>query len=144
METSNPIVVDCYLQFGTQKASAPDFSVPLEALYGSQLGRKFQAWSGKSGRRYVCSVFSAGDAAAMEAARSYDSAVILAIRCDVSGVKTLVGMGETGHFPDLFWYGSAMAALLAQGVEEFHVHLMAETPAARQSVLQDLLDHSQH
>lgn len=144
METSAPVFMDCSFQSGSQKASGSDFSVPLEALYGSQLGRKFQAWSGRSGRRYVCSVFSAVDPDAMEAVRSYDSAVILAVRCDASGVKTLAGMEEIGYFPDLFWYGSAMTALTAQGVNEFHVHLMAETPAARHAVLQDLLDHSQH
>ncbi len=144
METSHPVFMHCSFQVGGQKAPALDFFAPLGALYGSHLGGKFQAWSGRSGRRYVCSVFSATDPAAMDAVRSYDSAVILAIRCDASGVKTLVGMGETGCFPDLFWYGSAMAVLSAKGVNEFHVHLMAETTVARQAVLQDLLDHSQN
>lgn len=140
MQTSGAIFVSpsSHLQ-GGQAAG-----LPLAALSGGRLGPKFHSWFGLNGTRYVCSVFDATDFAAMDAVRSYGEAVVLAVRRDSHGVKSLIGLGDTGHLPDLFWRGGAMAELLRDGVDEFHVHLMAETTVARQFVVQDLLGRARH
>jgi hypothetical protein len=113
--------------------------MPLVALSGGGLARRFHSWYGRSGRRYVCSVFELSDESAMEAVRHYGDAVVLAVQRDVRGEKSLIAVGETGSFPELFWRGAAFNRLISDGAAEFHVHLMAETAAARHSIIEDIL-----
>ena len=119
-------------------------SAPLASLSGGRLAQKFQSWQGISTRRYICSVFSAGDAAAMEMVTSYSDAVVLAVRRDASGLNSLVAIGDTGSLPELFWHGSALANVLSDGVDEFHIHLMAETTQARRDLIEDVLALARH
>jgi len=119
-------------------------AAPLAALSGGRLAQKFQAWQGVSGQRYVCSVFAARDPAAMEAVTSYSDAVVLVVRRDHTGAHRLVAIGDSGALPELFWHGAAIAALRAKGVDEFHIHLMAETSALRQQLIEDILARVRH
>ena len=119
-------------------------SAPLASLSGGRLAQKFQSWQGISSRRYICSVFSAFDTVAMETVQSYSDAVVLVVRRDASGTKSLVAIGDSGAFPELFWHGSAIANVLAEGVDEFHIHLMAETTQARRDIIEDVLALARH
>lgn len=131
---------DGHFRFSQLQANMPAcVGVRLGSLAGNGLSGKFHAWMGRSGARYICSVFSSEDIVGMDVARSYSGAVVLAVRCGLSGEKTLIGGGETGELPELFWNGQAASRLGAQGADEFHIHLIAETLEARQVALRDLL-----
>ena len=136
-QMSDTAAQGCPRPFGPAQGRA------LAALSGG-LKQRFHSWSGRSGQRYVCSVIDRNDVCAMEELRHYSGAVVLAVRRDDAGGKSIVAVGEAGHFPELFWCGAAMARLLDSGIAEFHVHLMAETPEARQAVLQDILGVTHH
>jgi len=119
-------------------------TMPLASLSGGRLSQKFQAWQGGSGQRYICSVFALHDSAAMDMVAAYSDAVVLIVRRDLAGVPTLVAIGDTGAWPELFWHGTDFAAMRAGGADEVHIHLMAETASARQSVMDDLLARARH
>ena len=119
-------------------------TMPLASLSDGRLSQKFQAWQGVSGQRYICSVFALRDSAAMDMVAAYSDAVVLMVRRDLAGVPSLVAIGDTGAWPDLFWHGTDFAAMRAGGADEVHIHLMAETPSARQSVIDYLLARARH
>jgi hypothetical protein len=106
-------------------------SRPLAALRATALEHLFQSWRGRSGRRYICSVHRVADEAAFDCGR----AVIVAVR-------------RTSSAPEIAFVfqpardGCAFAAWAEQarrcGATEFHVHLLAETRAARDAVADDL------
>lgn len=106
---------------------------PLASLMRTGLDKLFHSWLGASGRRYICSVYALGEAPAFDCRR----AVIAAVRRDVSGAALLFAFepsdGEAAD--DLrFWTQRARAS----GANEWHVHLLAETPQDRACVLEDL------
>ena len=93
--------------------------------------RRFTAWRGRSGRRYVASVFQAGD----DHALGFADAVLLA----VSPERRIVAARDSGPFgieaATRRWRGAAVAA----GASEIHVHLLAEDGLSRRAALLDLM-----
>lgn len=92
--------------------------------------RRFTAWRGRSGKRYVASVFAAGD----ETALGFADAVLIA----VTAGREVLAVRDSGPFG----IGAAMArwraAVVMAGAEEIHVHLLAETLESRRAVVADL------
>lgn len=93
--------------------------------------RRFTAWRGRSGRRYVASVFPVQDGHAL----GFSDAVLLA----VSPGRDIIAARDSGPFG----IDAAMTrwrdAVAMAGACEIHVHLLAEDGASRRAALLDLL-----
>jgi hypothetical protein len=103
---------------------------PLASLARTGLEKMFHSWIGASGRRYVCSVYSLSEPPAFD----YRRAIVAAIRRTRTGAA--IAFVFEPHESDDFnlWARRARAA----GAEEWHVHLLADTPDARAFVVRDL------
>ncbi len=99
--------------------SEPRFEI-LAAARDAGVVTPFRAWRGRSGRRYVVSVYRP------EAVPAHDGAVLIAVRRDAGGVRRIVGVGIEGTVP-------------ACAPDEIHVHLLAGTAIARAAVAADLM-----
>ena len=108
-------------------------SAPLAALTGGALARRFCSWSGRSGERYVCSVFP------LERCPSFVDAIVLAVRCGADGRREIVAATETGETPERLLNEPARRFFAGLGASEWHVHLLRETGAARRAAIADLL-----
>jgi hypothetical protein len=106
-----------------------DDSAPLSALAGDALGGRFRSWRGRSGRRYVFSVYDPLSCPAYE-----DAVMIVAEASD--GERRVVSIGETGSFPDIALAKAAGQA--TSGRLELHVHLLARSRAERLALIADL------
>jgi hypothetical protein len=101
--------------------------VALRAGADTPLARRFHAWRGQSGRRYVASAYAPG------AAPDYAGMVALAVqRTPDGGLRML---GAVAHEP-----GDAPLATLAafRDADEVHLHLLAEDTASRAAAASDL------
>jgi hypothetical protein len=99
---------------------------------GASLGeRRFTAWRGRSGRRYVASAFPAHD----EHALSFTDAVLLAVTKD----RRIIAARDSGPFGIEAALGRWRDSVVAAGACEIHVHLLAEDGLSRRSALLDLM-----
>jgi len=97
-------------------------------LAGTGLADAFRYWQGRSGRQYLFRIAGLGDLT-----ETHDQVVIVARRSEDGRRRALwIGMGGT---LDAF---AGIAAALAEGGAELHVHALAETLAARGAVIDDL------
>jgi hypothetical protein len=97
------------------------------SLAGSALSDRFRFWRGKSGRRFVFSVY------ALESAPAYAGAVVVAVRTTPSGdVPVWVGAVETVEEAML------MPVLFSGAVDRLHIHLLAGDHRDRQALVEDL------
>ena len=109
---------------------------PLAALSGSALARRFWTWTGASGRRYICSVFAAGECPA------FAEAIVIAVGVDREGSRRALLIGDSG--PRLRvegarpwdWRGSAELEAIA--ADEVHVHLLCDSGPRRRAAIEDL------
>jgi hypothetical protein len=92
---------------------------PLSAATEIGLAERFHAWRGRSGRRYVVSVYPAGSAP------DYPDAVVLHV----------VRRGGRRQIASL---GLASRGAVPPGVDEIHLHLLAQDDGARAGVIADL------
>jgi len=105
----------------------------LAALAGSPLAQRFCSWTGLSGRRYVFSIYPASDCPA------FCNAVMLAAVRDDAGRLRVVSVWDTGAFPEPS-VARAERELRAFGASlEFHLHLLASSPAQRAVAVADLV-----
>lgn len=94
---------------------------------------KLSAWRGRSGRRYVVSVYPLdleADAAA--------GALLLAVERDRVGSRRLIAACESGALGFTGVNGAWIAAMRRRGANELHVHLLAATRDSRRATLADL------
>lgn len=104
--------------------------MPLRAT--AQLAeRRFTAWRGRSGRRYVASVFAIQDGHAL----GFSDAVLLAVSPD----RKIVAARDSGPFGIDAALTRWRDAVAMAGASEIHVHLLAEDGAGRRAVLCDLM-----
>lgn len=101
------------------------------ALAGLDLGERFRFWRGKSGRRYVFSVFGLSDHPAFE------HAVAIAVHHKPQHRRRAVWIGIMAGAD---WPALATAAAYA-GCDEVHLHLLAADDSRRAGVVQDLDPH---
>jgi hypothetical protein len=104
----------------------------LAALAGTSIADRFCSWIGSSGRRYVFSVYPAAECPA------FRDAVLLAAVRDMTGQRRAVLSRDTGAFPEPV-VAKAQRQLMSYGPGlEFHLHLMAASPAERAATIADL------
>jgi len=109
--------------------AAHPFSRPLAALRATMLENLFRSWPGRSGRRHICSVHPIDDEPAFDCGRAVVAAVL---QTPQGEAIAFVFLPDAGDFA--LWARRARAC----GVDAFHVHLLAETQAARSAVAADL------
>jgi hypothetical protein len=104
----------------------------LAALADERLSPRFRSWRGASGRRYIVSVYEAG------ACPAYCDAVLIAAAVETDGRRRALALADTGVFPEPIL--SRARSSLADAAErvEFHLHLLAASPAERRAALDDL------
>lgn len=93
--------------------------------------RRFTAWRGRSGRRYVASVFPVQDGHAL----GFSDAVLLA----VSPERDIVAARDSGPFGIDAALTRWRDAVAMAGACEIHVHLLAEDGPSRRAALLDLM-----
>ncbi len=93
--------------------------------------RRFTAWRGRSGRRYVASIFPVGDAHAL----GFTDAVLLAVSAD----RRILAARDSGPFGVEAALTRWQRAVEAAGATEIHVHLLAEDGVSRRAALLDLM-----
>lgn len=113
-------------------------NAPLPSLEGEALSRRFHAWSGGSGRRYVCSVFPAEARAPLAGLPDFAAAIVIAVRIEKDGLRTPITFFDSGDGSDYERCQTFVAEALAHSVAEWHVHLLASDAQHRRSVRSDL------
>jgi hypothetical protein len=104
----------------------------LAALAGMPISSRFCSWKGRSGRRYVFSVYPAS------ACPAFCDAILLAAVRGAKGRRVL-SVRETGAFPEPA-IAEAQRELKAFGPNgELHFHLLAMSLEERAAALADLL-----
>lgn len=93
--------------------------------------RRFTAWRGRSGRRYVASVFAVQDGHAL----GFSDVVLLAVSPD----RKIVAARDSGPFGIDAALTRWRDAVAMAGASEIHVHLLAEDGASRRAALLDLM-----
>lgn len=93
--------------------------------------RRFTAWRGRSGRRYVASVFSVDDSHAL----GFTDAVLLAVSAD----RRVIAARDSGPFGVEAALGRWQRSIMQAGACEIHVHLLAEDGVSRRAALLDLM-----
>lgn len=93
--------------------------------------RRFTAWRGRSGRRYVASVFSVTD----DHALGFSDAVLLAVTPE----RRIVAARESGPFGIEAALTRWRRSVALAGAAEIHVHLLAEDGLSRRAALLDLM-----
>ncbi len=104
--------------------------LPLRSTAGLS-ERRFTAWRGRSGRRYVASVFSVTD----DHALGFTDAVLLAVSED----RRIIAARESGPFGIEAALTRWRRSVAVAGASEIHVHLLAEDGLSRRAALLDLM-----
>jgi hypothetical protein len=110
---------------------ARDEALTVAREAGSSL--PLRAWRGRSGRRYVVSVYPLD-----EADDGYAGALLLAVARDPEGRRHLVAARESGAAAVSGYNGQWLSAARERGANELHIHLLAASHAERRSTLDDL------
>lgn len=114
-------------------APAPELAareMPLRSTAGLA-ERRFTAWRGRSGRRYVASVFSVTD----DHALGFSDAVMLAVTAE----RRIIAARESGPFGIEAALTRWRRSVAMAGASEIHVHLLAEDGLSRRAALLDLM-----
>lgn len=104
--------------------------MPLRSTAGLT-ERRFTAWRGRSGRRYVASVFSVTD----DHALGFTDAVLLAVSAD----RRILAARDSGPFGIEAALTRWRRSVAMAGASEIHVHLLAEDGLTRRAALLDLM-----
>ena len=105
---------------------------PLAALADQALSPRFRSWRGASGRRYIVSVYDPATCPA------YCDAVLIAAAARPEGRRRPLALLDTGAFPEpILARARASPPPIAERLE-FHLHLLAASPAERGAALDDL------
>ncbi|MCJ2088631.1 hypothetical protein MKK88_22000 [Methylobacterium sp. E-005] len=92
------------------------------------------AWRGRSGRRYVVGVHSAGGFDLDEMAE----AVVIAVRRDDTGIAKMVSVATSKENPRDHLRRTWLDRVRCGGATEMHVHRLADTEAERMAIVEDL------
>jgi hypothetical protein len=106
-------------------------NAPLTALAGEALGQRFRSWRGRSGKRFVFSVYD------LASCPAYEHAVMIVAAASPDGERRVISIADTGSFPDIV-LAKAGATGPAHSALELHIHLLAQSRAERLAVIADL------
>jgi hypothetical protein len=102
------------------------------ALSRTEMATRFLSWEGLSGKSYVFTVYAAGDCPA------FCDAVLLAVALNRDGGRRVLAAFDTGPFPEPALARAEHELCRCAGRLEFHIHLLARSPAERRETLADL------
>lgn len=97
----------------------------MEPLLDAELARRFCYWRGRSGRRYIHTIYEARRCPPLP------GALYLAVGTDEDGTRRVLA---AGRFPPFF----ELMPSLPEGCSELHAHLLAGSDAEARSALEDL------
>ncbi len=120
-------------------ALASTVDAPLTGLAESELADRFRYWRGASGRRYLFSVFPVDGRRSLGDCPAYAQSVVMAVLRQADGRRRILHAGDTGHLPEAVLGGARLAAAMAAGANEIHLHLLAPETAARAAIVVDLM-----
>lgn len=104
----------------------------LAALADTALASRFCTWKGRSGRRYVFSVYPGPRCPAFR-----DALLLAAVR-DNDGRRRAISICDTGPFPEVAVSRFERHARDFGAGLEFHLHLLARSLAERSAAILDL------
>jgi hypothetical protein len=107
--------------------------LPLACLDRTGMENWLRSWRGASGRRYICSVYTIGDSPAFD----FERAIVAAVRKGDDGGSILF-VFQPGQLAEGEGMRQWTETARRQGADEWHVHLLAETPEQRELALNDL------
>jgi hypothetical protein len=113
-------------------------NAPLESLAGGSLASRFHAWRGASGRRYICSVFPADPGAPDGGLPDFADAIAIAVTCDRDGNRGCISLLLCDAALDPAEREGFVAAGLAEGAVEWHIHLLTVDAQQRRAAAQDI------
>ncbi len=113
-------------------------NAPLESLAGGSLASRFHAWRGASGRRYICSVFAADRADPDAGLPDFTDAIAMAVACDGEGRRRCVSLFLSEATTDAAARRHFIAAAMAAGAIEWHIHLQAADAQQRRAIATDI------
>jgi hypothetical protein len=111
-----------------------DGSQSLSALAGSVLADRFHAWPGASGRRYTVSVYAVDRDAEDIGLPEFDGFVLIPVVRDGFARRPLAVVAVERDADRRV----TIAEALVQGVDEWHVHLLAGTRDMRRAIVADV------
>lgn len=109
------------------------YSISAEIPSDPSFKDRFWYWSGASGRKYIHSIYSLDDCPPLP------GAIYVGVRRD-GQMRVAVAIGRFTPLWDGTIGNRNLASLQCLGVDEIHVHLLAKSQEASQSILGDLLD----
>lgn len=113
------------------RTSTPDWSYPNIDCLSRQLDCLY--WHGRSGRKYIHTVFSFADWP------GHTDANILLVRRDARDDRQIIWAGQSGAVAGLLSDPGALAGAKQAGANEIHVHLLGEDMLMRQCIVEDLM-----
>lgn len=140
MYLSRPQLVETGRLQGARRRFVPmKANAPLGCLSGGALASRFHSWRGRSGERYVFTVYPVDREDISAGLPDLDSAVVIGVAFDGRRERVRVAIFEAGWGDGRLTRGdSAIEAALAAGAREWHVHLLATSAEARRAVIRDL------
>ena len=106
--------------------------MPVSISRECPAGDRFHYWSGRSGKRYLHTIFSVDECPGIE------NALFVAVKRDSRGHRRAIATGGFGTAPDLVMHGAKLAEARRRGANEIHLHLMAYGPSERRDTLRDI------
>ena len=123
-----------FVLMGGGRTSKPfrDSGAP-DALGGDALQGRFVYWRGRSGRRYLHTIYP------IDALPEFADAIVILARRDGRGRRRALSILTLGATPGSISRAQVLANAHNCGASEAHVHLLAGSPDEQQSILLDLM-----
>ena len=107
-------------------------NMPASINRECRAGDRFHYWLGRSGKRYLHTIFAVDECPCIE------NALFVAVKRDSRGHRQAIATGDFGIVPDLVMHGTKLAEARRRGANELHLHLMACGPSERSEALRDI------
>ncbi|WP_297296951.1 hypothetical protein [uncultured Methylovirgula sp.] len=117
---------------------APSSNTALASLVGGDLAERFHAWLGRSGRRYICSVFPVDRRDSEGGLPDFAEAIVIAVKADAAGQRRVVGFCQCEHGAGPVARHAFVSAAIAAGAQQWHVHLLTADPQKRRAAIEDI------
>ena len=113
-------------------SSGPPEGAALAALAGMPISSRFCSWKGRSGQRYVFSVYPPSQCPA------FCGAILLAVAREAKGRRRVLSVRETGAFREPAVAKSRRDLESFGAASELHLHFLARSPDERAAAVADL------
>lgn len=110
----------------------------LASLAGGELAARFHAWCGRSGRRYICSVFPVEPHDPTGGLPDFAEAIVIAVKVDAAGHRRVVGFCQSEHGAGPVARHAFVMASVGAGAQHWHVHLLTADPEKRRAAIEDI------